>query len=64
MFVTVVDFSEEKGQEITSLVRKANAKYHPGLSSPSAIFVKCDVTYRGECIFSSLMTKQKNLLVY
>ncbi|EFH70466.1 ARP protein [Arabidopsis lyrata subsp. lyrata] len=50
VFVTVVDFSEEKGQEITSLVRKANAKYHPGLSSPSAIFVKCDVTNRGDLV--------------
>ncbi|KAG7599975.1 NAD(P)-binding domain superfamily [Arabidopsis suecica] len=50
VFVTVVDFSEEKGQETTSLVQKANAKYHPGLSSPSAIFVKCDVTNRGDLL--------------
>ncbi|EOA39897.1 hypothetical protein CARUB_v10008576mg [Capsella rubella] len=48
VFVTVVDFSEEKGQETTSLSRKANAKFHPGLSFPSAIFVKCDVTNRGD----------------
>lgn len=48
VFVTIADFSEEKGKETTSLVRKANAKFHPGLNSPSAIFVKCDVTKRGE----------------
>jgi len=47
VFVTVADFSEEKGQETTSLVRKANAKFHHGLNFPSAIFVKCDVTNRG-----------------
>ncbi|XP_010479454.1 PREDICTED: zinc-binding alcohol dehydrogenase domain-containing protein 2 isoform X2 [Camelina sativa] len=50
VFVTVADFSEEKGQETTSLVRKANAKFHPGLSFPSAIFVKCDVTSRGDLV--------------
>ncbi|KAG5388029.1 hypothetical protein IGI04_029570 [Brassica rapa subsp. trilocularis] len=50
VFVTVVDFSEEKGKETTSLVQKANAPFHPGLNSPSAIFVKCDVTNRGDLI--------------
>ena len=50
VFVTVVDFSEEKGKETTSLVQKANASFHPGLNSPSAIFVKCDVTNRGQSL--------------
>ncbi|CAA0282196.1 unnamed protein product [Arabidopsis thaliana] len=50
VFVTVADFSEEKGQETTSLVRKANAKFHHGLNFPSAIFVKCDVTNRGDLL--------------
>ncbi|KAL0649315.1 hypothetical protein Bca4012_092006 [Brassica carinata] len=50
VFVTVVDFSEEKGTETASLVQKANAPFHPGLNSPSAIFVKCDVTNRGDLI--------------
>ena len=47
VFVSVVDFSEEKGKETTSLVQKANAPFHPSLNSPSAIFIKCDVTNRG-----------------
>ncbi|CAG7868143.1 unnamed protein product [Brassica rapa] len=46
VFVSVVDFSEEKGKETTSLVQKANAPFHPSLNSPSAIFIKCDVTNR------------------
>ena len=47
VFVSVVDFSEDKGKETTSLVQKANAPFHPSLNSPSAIFIKCDVTNRG-----------------
>ncbi|KFK35988.1 hypothetical protein AALP_AA4G063600 [Arabis alpina] len=50
VFVTVVDFCEEDGQETTSLVRKANAKFHTGLNFPCAIFVKCDVTNRGDLV--------------
>ncbi|KFK36022.1 hypothetical protein AALP_AA4G067700 [Arabis alpina] len=50
VFVTVVDFSEERGKETTSLVRDANAKFHPGINFPTAIFVKCDVTNRGDLI--------------
>ncbi|CAB4290467.1 unnamed protein product [Prunus armeniaca] len=44
IFVTVVDFSEEKGKEVASLVQKENAKFHTNLGFPSALFVKCDVT--------------------
>ncbi|KAH0872334.1 hypothetical protein HID58_069696 [Brassica napus] len=47
VFVSVVDFSEDKGKETTSLVQKASARFHPSLNSPSAIFIKCDVTNRG-----------------
>ena len=61
VFVTVVDFSEEKGTETASLVQKANAPFHPGLNSPSAIFVKCDVTNRGQSL--SLIMSNKNCCV-
>ncbi|KAK9286832.1 hypothetical protein L1049_015237 [Liquidambar formosana] len=44
IFVTVVDFSEEKGKEVASLVGKENAKFHPKLEFPSATFIKCDVS--------------------
>ncbi|XP_057966524.1 uncharacterized protein LOC131156677 [Malania oleifera] len=43
-FVTVVDLSEVKGKKVAALVQKENAKFHPELDFPSAIFVKCDVT--------------------
>ncbi|GKB88104.1 ARP protein, partial [Tanacetum coccineum] len=43
IFVTVVDFSEDKGKEVVSLLLNENLKFHPGLKFPS-IFVKCDVT--------------------
>lgn len=44
IFVTVVDFSEEGGKEVASLVEKENAKFHPKLGFPSAMFIRCDVT--------------------
>ncbi|GJX01434.1 prostaglandin reductase-3 isoform X1 [Tanacetum coccineum] len=44
IFVTVVDFSEDKGKEVVSLLLNENLKFHPGLKFPSSIFVKCDVT--------------------
>lgn len=44
IFVTVVDFSEEKGREVAALVEKENAKFHSKLELPSAMFIKCDVT--------------------
>ena len=52
VFVSVVDFSEDKGKETTSLVQKASARFHPSLNSPSAIFIKCDVTNRGSKLMS------------
>ncbi|KAH9695573.1 PKS ER domain-containing protein [Citrus sinensis] len=43
VFVTVVDFSEEKGKEVAALVEKENAKFHSNLGFPSAMFIRCDV---------------------
>lgn len=48
VFVTVVDFSEEKGQEVASIIQQKNAKLHPKLEVPPAIFVRCDVTNTSE----------------
>ncbi|GJN33785.1 hypothetical protein PR202_gb22408 [Eleusine coracana subsp. coracana] len=45
LFVTIVDFSEENGREVTSLVQEESNKFHGDLRVPSAIFVKCDVTH-------------------
>ncbi|XP_012066889.1 prostaglandin reductase-3 [Jatropha curcas] len=47
IFVTVVDFSEEKGKEVASLIEKENAKFHHKLEFPTAQFVRCDVTNTG-----------------
>ena len=44
IFVTIVDFSEEKGKEVAALVEKENAKFHSMLEFPSAMFIRCDVT--------------------
>ncbi|KAL3730543.1 hypothetical protein ACJRO7_027543 [Eucalyptus globulus] len=44
IFVTVVDFSEDRGKEVASLVEEANSKFHSSLGFPSSIFVKCDVS--------------------
>ena len=48
IFVTVVDFSEEKGKEVANLVRKENSKFHPNLDFPSALFIHCDVANTSE----------------
>lgn len=53
IFVTVVDFSEERGKEVALLVEKANSKFHSNLGFPSAIFVKCDVSNSSECLVLS-----------
>ncbi|XP_065870532.1 uncharacterized protein [Euphorbia lathyris] len=44
VFVTVVDFSEEKGKEVASLIEKENAKFHSRLDFPTSQFIRCDVT--------------------
>ncbi|KAL7593241.1 hypothetical protein Lser_V15G34501 [Lactuca serriola] len=49
IFITVVDTSVEKGEEVASLSQKENLKFHSGsLKFPSAIFVRCDVSNQGE----------------
>ncbi|XP_066399552.1 uncharacterized protein [Miscanthus floridulus] len=44
VFVTVIDFSEENGREVVSIVQKENKHIHQYARVPSAIFIKCDVT--------------------
>lgn len=44
IFVTVVDFSEERGKQVAALVQKANATFHSNLGFPTALFISCDVT--------------------
>lgn len=44
VFITIVDFSEEKGRQAAILVEKINSNFHSKLGFPSAIFVKCDVS--------------------
>ncbi|KAM3257952.1 hypothetical protein ACQJBY_049961 [Aegilops geniculata] len=48
LFVTVVDFSEQSGREVASLVQKENKRFHGDLGVPSAIFFKCDVSIEGD----------------
>ncbi|KAA8536188.1 hypothetical protein F0562_028666 [Nyssa sinensis] len=48
IFVTIVDFSEERGREIAFLVEKESAKFHSNLGFPSAMFIRCDVTNTSE----------------
>lgn len=43
-FVTVVDYSEERGKEVASLIEKENSRFNPKLQVPSAMFIRCDVT--------------------
>ncbi|XP_021625824.1 prostaglandin reductase-3 isoform X2 [Manihot esculenta] len=44
VYVTVVDFSEEKGKEVAALIEKENLKFHTKLEFPTALFIRCDVT--------------------
>ncbi|CDO97165.1 unnamed protein product [Coffea canephora] len=48
MFVTIIDFSEDKGKEVASLAEKESAKFHANLDFPLATFIKCDVTNSGD----------------
>lgn len=47
VFVTIVDFSEEKGKEVAALAEKECAKFHSGLEFPLVMFIRCDVTNAG-----------------
>jgi len=51
IFVTVVDYSEERGKEVASLIEKENTKFHPKLQFPSAMFIRCDVTNTSKYFF-------------
>ncbi|KAJ8530076.1 hypothetical protein K7X08_036911 [Anisodus acutangulus] len=48
VFVTIVDFLEEKGKEVAALAEKECAKFHSGLEFPVVMFIRCDVTDAGE----------------
>jgi len=48
VFVTVIDFSEENGREVVSIVQKENKHIHQYARVPSIIFIKCDVTSGGK----------------
>ncbi|GKV37989.1 hypothetical protein SLEP1_g45947 [Rubroshorea leprosula] len=48
IFVSIVDFSEEKGKEVAALVEQENDKFHEKLEFPAAIFIRCDVTNTGD----------------
>jgi len=60
LFVTVIDFSEENGREVVSVVQKENKHIHQYARVPSAIFIKCDVTNGGKF----LQGMKINLLQY
>ncbi|GAB4853961.1 hypothetical protein Ancab_018169 [Ancistrocladus abbreviatus] len=59
VFVSIVDLSD-KGKEVALLVQKDYAQFHADLKFPSAIFIKCDATNRGE--LSSAF--QKHFMTY
>ncbi|KAG9450919.1 hypothetical protein H6P81_010884 [Aristolochia fimbriata] len=44
VFVTVIDFSEEKGKETALLIEEENKKFHADSQLPLAMFIRCDVT--------------------
>lgn len=48
IFVTVVDFSEESGKEIRTLLENEISKFYPETSLPLATYIKCDVTNASE----------------
>lgn len=48
IFLTIVDFSVEKGNEVASLAGKEISHFHAGLEFQPATFIKCDITNRGE----------------
>ncbi|KAG0471223.1 hypothetical protein HPP92_015769 [Vanilla planifolia] len=44
IFVTVLDFVEERGKEVAFLIEKEITKFHQNLNMPASLFIKCDVT--------------------
>ncbi|KAL8097101.1 hypothetical protein AgCh_030270 [Apium graveolens] len=55
VFVTIIDYSEDRGKEVANLAEKENAKFHSKLDFPSAISIKCDVT-KGEELAAAFRT--------
>ncbi|PKA55458.1 (+)-pulegone reductase [Apostasia shenzhenica] len=43
-FVTVLDFSEEKGEQVQLLIEQESKKFHPNIRVPLSMYIKCDVT--------------------
>ncbi|KAL0365413.1 UNVERIFIED_CONTAM: Prostaglandin reductase-3 [Sesamum angustifolium] len=48
IFVTVVDFSQDKGEQVASLAEKEVSKFQSRLEFAPALFIKCDVTDSNE----------------
>nr|GME11018.1 probable quinone oxidoreductase [Ipomoea batatas] len=48
VFLTIIDFSVERGKEVASLAEKEITKFHDGLQFPPVTFIRCDVTNKGE----------------
>lgn len=44
LFVTIVDFSEQRGNQLLHLLEKNIQKFYPDLRHAPAMFIKCDVT--------------------
>ncbi|CAN6466691.1 unnamed protein product [Victoria cruziana] len=50
VFVTIIDFSEEKGKEVVSMFEKNFKELYPNMKSPSSMFIKCDVSNHSELV--------------
>ncbi|KAL8541373.1 hypothetical protein ACS0TY_002577 [Phlomoides rotata] len=44
IFITIVDFSRDRGKQVASLAENEVRKFHPDLKFPPVLFVECDVT--------------------
>lgn len=43
IFITIVDFSRERGKQVASLAEHEVRKFHTDLKFPPVLFVECDV---------------------
>ncbi|KAI3445998.1 hypothetical protein Pfo_002663 [Paulownia fortunei] len=48
VFITVIDFAQDKGKEVASLAEKEVSKIHAELKFLPVLFIKCDVTDSNE----------------
>ncbi|KAH6818938.1 ARP protein [Perilla frutescens var. frutescens] len=48
ILITIIDFSQDKGEEVASLAEEEVRKSHGDLKFPAAVFVKCDVVNSNE----------------